>query len=163
MAELIVTTATGPLVPLDVTFNDVKVNGTLTAPSFSVAPTTLTTSTTASGIWAAPQPCQYTVTYIGTPGVTSCMVTVTINSVTSPETTASFITLATNLPANLIPDGDPNYAEVVIDGGTTVNGYVEINSTNGEIIIQTITNSGSFSGAGVGGFPTISFSYVVLP
>jgi hypothetical protein len=116
---------------------------------------------TASGIWAAPQPINYTITYLGSPGVTPTLVTVTFTNVSPTATNPGFVTISPNLPLNLTPANNPNYPIMAVDNGQDVAAYVDVNSIDGQMFVETVLNDGSFSGTGASGWNAFSFSYSV--
>lgn len=141
-------------------FNNLTVNGTLTPPSmFSVPPAQIGVSGSAAGIWAAPQSCNYTVSYIGTPGVTPLLVTLYFSSVVHAESTASTIEITPVLTTNLIPSGSLNFSIPIVDGGVFVTGMCNL-ETDGSIVVQP-SNGSNYSGSGNGGFPDFSVTYSV--
>jgi hypothetical protein len=128
---------------------------------FSPSPNSVGVVASASGVWAGPQTFNYTYTYIGTPGVTPCMVTITLTNLTATGTTPGFVTITPNLPLNLTPANNPNYAIMVVDNAQDAAGYVSVNTIDGQMFIETVLNSGSFTGTGATGWNGFSFSYTV--
>lgn len=152
----------GNQAPQNVEFNDVKIDGTLTAPNFSASPAVINVAATASGPWASPQSCFYHISYIGTIGVTPLQVTIQYDAVDAIASVATYITLSPSIPSQFL-GGITNYSAGIscFDNGIFTTGVCIYSLDNtGQHYIEA-PGANNFSGVGTTGYNSFAISYIV--